>query len=89
MWVRTVEGNWFPGKINSQTTRKGITRQVCGSRAHFINLKYLSLTIEGRAILSCSLLRRQSEKVFCTSQRGDQARHTLSATPPQTWWLDR
>jgi len=30
VWVRTAEGNWFPGKINSQTTRKGLTRQKEG-----------------------------------------------------------
>ncbi|KAJ8703562.1 hypothetical protein PTI98_002176 [Pleurotus ostreatus] len=28
VWIRTAGGNWYPGKVSGQTTRKGQTREV-------------------------------------------------------------
>ncbi len=28
VWIRTAGGNWHPGKVSGQTTRKGQTREV-------------------------------------------------------------
>jgi len=30
VWIRTVGGNWYPGRVSGQTTRKGQTRQKEG-----------------------------------------------------------
>jgi hypothetical protein len=87
VWIRTEEGNWYPGKVSSNNVKRGQTRQVLDLAMGWISTKYRCF-IERGVFLSRNIPHWLTHsKTFRTIEWGDKARYIENTYITSPGWL--